>query len=68
MSRGEDTADSDVDILITFRPEKNIRNYMGLAYYREDLLGRKVDLLTEAGISPYIKPHIEGELIACKAI
>ena len=69
VSRGEDTAESDVDILVTFQPgKKNIRNYMGLAYYLEELFGRKVDLLTEAGISPYIRPHIEGELIRCKAI
>ena len=69
VSRGEDTAESDVDILVTFQPgKKNIRNYMGLSDHLENLFGRKVDLLTEAGISPYIRPQIEGELILCKAI
>ncbi|MDV0442471.1 nucleotidyltransferase family protein [Methanorbis furvi] len=68
VSRGEDTQESDIDVLVTFQPgKKNIRNYMGLADFLEELFGRKVDLLTEAGISPYIKPNIEGELIICKA-
>lgn len=67
VSRGEDTPESDVDVLVTFQPgKKNIRNYMGLAHSLEDLFGRKVDLLTEAGTSPYLKPQIERELIACK--
>lgn len=38
---------SDVDILVEFEPGyKTFDNFMHLAFYLEDLFGRKVDLLT----------------------
>jgi predicted nucleotidyltransferase len=35
---------------------------MALAFLLEDLLGRKVDLLTPESLSPYIGPHILREV------
>jgi hypothetical protein len=31
---------------------------MSLAYYLEELLGKKVELVTKQSLSPYIGPHI----------
>lgn len=64
---GKSTAESDVDFLVEFDPlEKNFDNFMELSFYLEDLLGRKVDLVTPQGLSKYIGPHIlkQAEYVA----
>ncbi len=43
--RGEEKETSDVDILVEFE-KPTFRNFMNLAFFLEDLFGRKVDLLT----------------------
>ena len=53
---------SDVDILVEFE-EPTFRNFMGLAFFLEGLFGREVDLVTTKGLSPYIRPHVEKEVI-----
>ena len=54
---------SDVDLIVEFNVgQKNFRNFMGTASFTEDLLGRKVDLLTPQSLSPYIAPHIEKNI------
>jgi len=51
--------ESDVDFLVEFDPEqKNYDNFMELSFYLEDLLGRKVELVTPQSLSKYIGPHI----------
>lgn len=40
-----------------------MRHFMGLADYLEELLGRKVDVVTTTGISPYILPYVQQEII-----
>jgi uncharacterized protein len=59
------TADesSDVDLLIEFADGmKTFNNLVDLAYFLEDLFGRKVELITPKSISPYIGPEIYKEL------
>ncbi|MBI4037858.1 nucleotidyltransferase family protein [Candidatus Curtissbacteria bacterium] len=57
---GEQKKSSDVDLVVEFnKGQKNFRNFIGTANFTEDLLGRKVDLLTPQSLSPYIAPHIE---------
>lgn len=56
-----DTANvnSDIDLLVEFIPgAKNFDNFIELSFYLEDLLGRKVELLTPQSLSRYIGPHI----------
>ena len=61
--RNSQTDASDIDILIEFEQEKeNYRNFIHLAYFLEDNLQRKVDLLTTDGLSPYIGPKILKEV------
>jgi predicted nucleotidyltransferase len=55
--------DSDIDVLVEFMPgQKTFDNFVHLAFYLEELFGRKVDLLTPEGLSPYIGPSIEREV------
>jgi predicted nucleotidyltransferase len=61
--REETTEQSDIDILVEFEPDqKTFDNFMKLAFFLEDLLGRQVDLVTAESLSPYIGPHILREV------
>jgi uncharacterized protein len=62
VSRDESNDESDIDLLVDFE-EKNFDNYFGLANELENVFGRKVDLLTEKGISRYIYPYIKNEVL-----
>lgn len=66
--RGEDRDDSDVDVLFTFLPGKiSLDRYLELAGYLESLFGRKVDLIPDDGLSPYVRPVVMDEVIWCEA-
>jgi len=61
--RGQTTDQSDIDILVEFDPgQKTFDNFMKLAFFLEDLLGREVDLVTAESLSPYIGLHILKEV------
>ena len=67
-ARGDDRPESDVDVLVEFAPgQTTFRNFMELAFYLEDLFGRRVDLVTDQGLSRYLRPHVEQEVIWCDA-
>ena len=60
---GRQTATSDVDILVEMAPNQHsFDNFMELSFFLEDLLGRKVGLVTPEALSPYIGPHILREV------
>ena len=62
--RNESHEQSDVDILVEFEPDqKTFDNFMQLAFFLEDLLGRRVDLVTTESLSPYIGLHILREVV-----
>ena len=61
--RGENTNESDVDVLVEFKSgEKTFDNFMNLAFFLEDVFGRKVDLVTRESLSPFIGPKILAEV------
>jgi len=67
-ARGDDRPESDVDVLVEFAPgQTTFRNFMELAFYLEDLFERRVDLVTDQGLSRYLRPHVEQEVIWCDA-
>ncbi len=56
-------AESDIDLLVEFLPDKkNFRNFINLAFFLEDMLNRKVELVTAESLSPYLKPYILKEV------
>ena len=66
VSRGEDTPDSDIDILYTFQPGKaTLANLTGLHDHLEQLFNRKIDLVSRKWISPILRPTIEQDAIIC---
>ena len=61
VARGEAGADSDIDLLIDVEPGRSLLDVVGLWQDLEALLGRRVDLLTEAGLHPYLRERILRE-------
>lgn len=61
--RNEAKENSDIDFLIEFYPEqKNFDNFMELAFFLQNLLGRKVEIVTPQSLSKYIGPYILKEV------
>jgi hypothetical protein len=58
--RGEQRSGSDIDILIEYREgsRRSLLDLVGLEEELSLLFGRKVDLLTIGGISPYLRDEI----------
>jgi len=58
MVRGEAGADSEVDILVEFEPDRSLWDRVTLTQDLEDLLGRKVEILSEKALQPHIRDRI----------
>jgi uncharacterized protein len=53
---------SDVDLLVQFEAgRKSFKRLLDLGDLLEDRLGRRVELVTTEGLSPYLGPHIRAE-------
>lgn len=63
VARGEDSADSDVDLLVAFEESPTYSEFMKLRIFLEDLLGARVDLVTESGLKDGARPFVEREAI-----
>ncbi len=62
IARGEFNEQSDIDLLIEFSKRKSLLALVALERQISTALGRKVDLLTEAAISPYLRDRIKRDL------
>jgi predicted nucleotidyltransferase len=61
--REEQTSESDIDLLVQFEPDKKtFDNFMDLSGPLEDLLQRRVEIITTEALSPYIGPRIMSEV------
>ena len=63
VARGESQPESDIDILVDFEGQATFDRYMDLKFYLEDLLERKVDLVTPKALKPRMRPNVEEEAI-----
>lgn len=63
FARDEASATSDLDLLVWFGGQATSRAYFGVQFYLEDLLGRRVDLVTEKALRAEIRPNVEREAI-----
>jgi predicted nucleotidyltransferase len=62
MARGEATEQSDIDLLVRFSRRKSLLELVRLERDISIALGRRVDLLTESAISPYLRDRVKREL------
>lgn len=63
VARGEERPDSDVDLLVDLSgSEMGMFAYMRFIDEMEAALKRKVDVITNESMSPYMRPSIEKDL------
>jgi hypothetical protein len=62
-ARGSAADNSDVDILVDLDADRSLLDQVGLQQDLEELLGRKVDVVVEGGISPYLQERILSEAV-----
>lgn len=62
-ARNELREDSDIDVLVEFEGPATFDGYFNLKDYLEQVLGRSVDLVTEKGLKPRARRHVEKDLI-----
>ena len=63
VARGEARPDSDVDLLVEFLPDARVgmTQYGGLMLALSELMGRKVDLVTQRALRPVLRNSILEE-------
>ena len=59
--RGTATERSDIDLLVAFEPDRSLLDLIGFKQDLQELLGRPVDVVSEGGLSPYLKDRILHE-------
>lgn len=59
--RGQQKPDSDLDLLVEFESGRDLFDLIELKQELESRLHRRVDVLTEKGLSPYIREEVLRE-------
>ena len=63
VARGDNTQLSDVDLLVSPRPGCSLFDLGGLLEDLQDLLGCRVDLVTEDGLKPRLRERVLREAV-----
>jgi predicted nucleotidyltransferase len=61
VARGEARPDSDIDFLVSLEAGRSLMDLARLLRELQSLLGRNVDVVTEAGLRPRIRPQVLRE-------
>ncbi len=63
VARGEESQDSDVDVLVDFDKPRTLFDLADIQFHLEESLGKKVDLVTRKSLKSQLRPYIEQDLI-----
>ena len=61
--REDDYAESDIDLLVEMAKGRDLLDLIALEQDLTELLGRRVDVVTDGGLSPYLKDRILAEAV-----
>lgn len=61
--RNEATGESDIDLLVEFEGPATFDGYMETKFLIEDVLGRRVDLVTRQALRPGMLQRVESEAV-----
>ena len=61
--RNKQKKGSDIDILVEFSETPGLFKFVELAFFLEELLGLKVDLVTKEALRPIMKKNILNEAV-----
>jgi hypothetical protein len=64
VARGEQREDSDIDLLVEMEPARSLLGLIGLNQELEDLLGCKVDVVSERGLDRYMRDEVLAEAVS----
>ena len=64
VARGEAGEGSDLDLLVEMEPRRSLLDLVAIKQDLEDLLGCKVDVVTEAAVSPYLRERVLNEAVS----
>jgi predicted nucleotidyltransferase len=62
-ARGEESARSDIDLLVELEQGRSLLDQVGLQQELEQFLKRPVDVVIEGGLSPYLEERILAEAV-----
>lgn len=62
-ARGEARPDSDLDLLIRLLPGHGFADFMSFCDEAEAALGRRVDVVPEDGLSPFLRERVLAEAV-----
>ncbi len=63
VARGEADTSSDIDVLVRLESGRTLLDLAGLMLDLERLLGRHVDVATEAGLRPRVRDRVLREAV-----
>ena len=63
VARGDATEGSDLDLIVRFDPGRSLFDHGGLIMDLQDLLGIKVDVISEGGIRERFRNHVLKEAL-----
>ena len=63
VARGESNEFSDLDLIVRFEPGRSLFDHGGLIMDLRDLLGVKVDVISEGGMRPRFRRHVMKEAV-----
>src|SRR5438094_938166 len=64
VARGEADSESDIDLLVNMEPDRSLLDLGGLLMDLQDLLGCKVDVVTEDGLRDRIRERVLREAVS----
>lgn len=64
VARGDESAESDIDLLVTTGPSVSPWFPAGLILELEQLLDRHIDIVTESGLNPLLRDQVLTEAVA----
>ena len=62
QARGEAKPTSDIDLLVRFTAPKSLLDLVAIENAMSETVGRKVDLITERSLHPYLKQSVLRDL------
>ncbi len=61
QASGKAAKSSDLDLLVDLKPERDLIDLIGFKLDLEEVLGCEVDVVTEGGLSPYLRNRVLRE-------
>jgi len=63
FARGEQTSESDLDVLVLFDTDATLFDFVGLAIFLEEKLGIKVDIVPQDTLRKEIKEKVLSDVV-----